>query len=170
MSRSIAVDVPEDVQKYTPHLQSFVAGMVQKLHRNAHKNTPNVTQIGDIVSLLKLEVAELEEQLNEEKFNSNSMFELYDVANFAFLTYLALRLDGVSAPGQSDLFNDVGHRRALLPEYVVRYEPADRKDEHFGLYMYIRDQGTFQMCYFADPYDAKVTGDTAWRRCMGKVA
>jgi hypothetical protein len=47
------------------------------------------------MDLLVEEIVEFENQLEEDKFNENSLVELMDQANFSFLAYVALRRQGV---------------------------------------------------------------------------
>jgi hypothetical protein len=81
--------------------------MIKKLDKNSHKATPTTSDIPDIIDLMVLEIDEFETQLKEDKFNENTLVELMDAANFAFLAYIALRLQGVEheheAPGRSSI-------------------------------------------------------------------
>jgi hypothetical protein len=80
-------------------LTNFFDGMMVKLDTNSHKNTPTIKSIPEIIDNLMEEVVEFEEQLARDKFNNNTLVELMDTANFAFLAYVALRLDGVKDEG-----------------------------------------------------------------------
>lgn len=91
----VAVPIPPSLQKYRDGLRDFWSGMVHKLDINSHKETPTRQQVGDIITLLRGELEEFEEQLAQDKFDPNSLVELQDSANFAFLAFLALRMDGV---------------------------------------------------------------------------
>jgi hypothetical protein len=75
---------------------TFVQGMVTKLDKNSHKETPTTHDIPGILDLLHEEILEFEEQLNRDKFDENTLIELMDTANFAFLAYVALRMQGVN--------------------------------------------------------------------------
>lgn len=66
--------------------------MMIKLDKNSHKETPTTRDIPGILDLLQLEVDEFELQFNEDKHDGNVLVELADVANFAFLAYVALKL------------------------------------------------------------------------------
>ena len=92
---SIIIRVPEELDKYAIFLQTFVHGMVAKLYKNRHKDTPTKKSLGNIMDLLFQEIIEFEEQLEVDKFDENSLIELMDQANFSFLAYVALRLQGV---------------------------------------------------------------------------
>jgi hypothetical protein len=69
--------------------------MIDKLDKNSFKDTPTVKSIPQILDDLQQEVIEFEEQMALNKFDSNTLVELYDTANFAYLAYVALRLQGV---------------------------------------------------------------------------
>ena len=91
----ITIHIPLSLEQYTWHLQNFFDGMVHKLHLNSHKSTPTKEQMEGIIQLLLDEVTELRQQLDEDKFNHNSLVETHDIANFAFLAFVALCNDGV---------------------------------------------------------------------------
>jgi hypothetical protein len=69
--------------------------MIHKLDLNSHKDTPTVKSIPQILDDLQQEVIEFEEQMALNKFDENTLVELMDTANFAYLAYVALRLQGV---------------------------------------------------------------------------
>ena len=93
MTSDIQIRIPKSIEKYVPHLIAFFVGMVHKLDKNSHKNTPTKESIQTIIDLLVDEVIEFERQVIEDKFNENSFMELVDTANFAFLAYVALKLE-----------------------------------------------------------------------------
>jgi hypothetical protein len=88
---TMMVAVPEALEKYSDHLAAFFDGMLHKLNLNSHKDTPNREQVDGIVALLRAEIVEFEEQVAEDRFDPNSLMELHDAANFAFLAFVALR-------------------------------------------------------------------------------
>lgn len=92
---NIAIAIPPSLQKFREPLKGFIEGMVFKLHANSHKDTPTRQHIVDIITLLRAEIEEFEQQLEDDKDDLNSLVELHDAANFCFLAYMALRLDGV---------------------------------------------------------------------------
>ena len=92
----INLPLPDSLDRYQNLLEEFFAGMLHKLHLNSHKDTPAREQIEGIIALLRREIEEFEEQLAEDKFDPNSLVELFDTANFAFLAFVAMRLDGVT--------------------------------------------------------------------------
>lgn len=102
MSNVIMVEVPESIEKYANLLGVFFSGMMYKLDKNSHKDTPTVASIPRIVDLLRGEIAEFEEQFFDNKDDENTLIELMDTANFAFLAYVALRLQGVNHERDSD--------------------------------------------------------------------
>jgi hypothetical protein len=87
--------IPKSLEQYTDHLQGFVDGMITKLDKNSWKETPTVNTIPDIINLLRAEIEEFETQFFEDKYDQNVLVELMDAANFAFLAYVALRLQGL---------------------------------------------------------------------------
>ena len=101
----ITVLIPDSLGKYHNLLWQFFNGMVRKLDINSHKETPTMKSIPEIIDNLREEVVEFEEQLALDKWDENSLIELMDAANFAFLTYVALRLQGVEHGKQNSSNN-----------------------------------------------------------------
>lgn len=95
MPTTLLIQVPDSLAKFDVLLHDFVRLMIAKLDKNCHKDTPSIQDMGRIVDLLIMEVQEFEEQLAENKYDRNSLVELADTANFAFLAYVALRNQGV---------------------------------------------------------------------------
>lgn len=85
----------------------FVSEMLFKLNKNAHKDTPSSADIYRITALLMREVAEFLEQYEEDRASGNVISECADIANFAFLLYVAVIKEKYD--GLGDLFGcDVG--------------------------------------------------------------
>jgi hypothetical protein len=80
----------------------FFDGMMKKLDKNSHKDTPTKETLPKIMDLLREEIKEFEEQLYKDRFDENSLIELMDQANFSFLAYVALRMEGVKHEAPSD--------------------------------------------------------------------
>lgn len=99
----ILAHVPDSLAEYTDTLADFLEGMIRKLDVNSHKKTPTTKDIPEIIENLREEVIEFEEQLALDKFDENTLIELMDAANFAFLAYVALRLQGVKHDKKSAL-------------------------------------------------------------------
>ena len=76
---------------YDLEIQEFVDGMQKKLAMNTHKQTVEKKDVPKIVQLLLGEVMEFEEQYKEDKSDANAYDELFDIANYAFLMYMALK-------------------------------------------------------------------------------
>lgn len=91
----ITLQVPDELEKYRTHLYHFVDGMIAKLYKNRHKDAHTLPRMGVLVDLLKQEIVEFEEQLEANKWDTNSLRELMDTSNFAFLAYCVLREEGV---------------------------------------------------------------------------
>jgi len=104
MPTNILIQVPNSLRNYHDHLQRFFEGMMVKLHRNSHKKTPTTNDIPTIIDLLREEIREFEQQFFEDKDDENVLIELMDAANFAFLAYVALRLQdlGNGNPNRKD--------------------------------------------------------------------
>lgn len=94
----IAVPTPPSLSVYRDSLREFFAGMMRKLDKNSHKRTPETNDIPTIIELLQEEIKEFMEQFSANKYDVNSLIELFDVSNFAFLAFHALRNEGVKTP------------------------------------------------------------------------
>jgi len=99
MATNVVIQVPNSLFGYHTHLKLFFEGMIMKLALNSHKDTPTTKDIPEIIENLREEVIEFEEQLALNKFSENTLIELMDAANFAFLAYIALRMQGVEHAG-----------------------------------------------------------------------
>jgi hypothetical protein len=83
----IKLVVPASIQHYEDQLESFLLGMIHKLDLNSDKDTPTTETISSILGLLFQEITEYRMEKNKKR----RLVELMDVANFAFLLYLAER-------------------------------------------------------------------------------
>ena len=95
MSTNVVITIPNSLFQYHTHLKYFFEGMVRKLDKNSHKKTPTVENVPRIMELLIGEMTEFLDQFEQNKYDENSLIELMDQANFAFLAYVALRMQGV---------------------------------------------------------------------------
>lgn len=95
MPVALMVEVPDSIKVWTPFLTHFFQGMMRKLDKNSYKQTPQLESLPRIMELLQGEIKEFMVQLDEDRFDENSLIELMDQANFAFLAYVALRMEGV---------------------------------------------------------------------------
>lgn len=102
------LNLPPSLCEFRADLKEFFIGMTMKLDLNSHKDTPNRTQINTMIDLLLGELEEFKQQLSEDKFNNNSLLELCDTANYAFLMFYALRQDGVKT-----------RREEIIDEYLL---------------------------------------------------
>ena len=93
---NIVVTIPPSIDKYTIFFKMFIDGMLQKLDKNSHKDTPTINTIPEILDKLEEEIVEFQEQMFGDPMGENGLIELMDVANFAFLAYVALRNQGVN--------------------------------------------------------------------------
>jgi len=101
MPTNIIIQVPNSLRPYHSFLHEFFRTMIDKLDKNSHKETPTKESLEKIMDLLLEEIVEFEKQVAEDKFNGNSLVELADQANFSFLAYVALRLEGVKHESKS---------------------------------------------------------------------
>jgi hypothetical protein len=95
MTVMITIEVPDSIKVWAPFLLKFFQGMMMKLDKNSHKKTPTLESLPRIMDLLRGEIKEFEDQWEMDKFDENSLIELMDQANFSFLAYVALRMEGV---------------------------------------------------------------------------
>ena len=91
----MVINDPPSMAGMKDYLREFFTGMLDKLDRNSHKDTPNKSDIPTIMGLLRAELEEFEEQFLLDKNDENTLIELFDAANFAFLAFVALRKEGV---------------------------------------------------------------------------
>jgi ubiquitin C-terminal hydrolase len=68
-------------------LDEFAALMIEKLHKNKHKDTVKTHDVPAMMELLLREVGEFVRQYMEDREDPNLERELADIANFAFLIY-----------------------------------------------------------------------------------
>lgn len=90
------IDLPSSLTIYEERLREFFQGMLYKLDMNSHKKTPEITDIPGMTKMLLRELDEFIEQFNEDRKHANTVIELCDVSNFAFLMFLALRNQGTA--------------------------------------------------------------------------
>ena len=95
MPTNILIQIPDSLRQFHDLLHDFFKGMIHKLDKNSHKETPTAETLQNIMDLLVEEIVEFENQISKDKFNENSLIELMDQANFSFLAYVALRREGV---------------------------------------------------------------------------
>lgn len=84
--------IPDGVHKWSKYVDEFIFMMMYKLEKNKYKNTPTKEDLEAIMERLRGEIKEFEEQIAINKFDRNSFLELADIANFAFIAYVAIRL------------------------------------------------------------------------------
>ena len=94
MATNIVITIPNSLFKFHTHLKHFFDGMVYKLEVNSHKTTPTTADIPQIIDLMVGEIEEFAQQFNTDKTDPNVLVELQDAANFAFLAYVALKMQG----------------------------------------------------------------------------
>ncbi len=99
---TITVTIPESLTGWSALLADFFSGMIRKLDMNSHKKTPTMANLETIMTLLIDEIIEFEIQVAKDKFDENSLVELMDQANFAFLAYVVLRTEGVNHEKKGD--------------------------------------------------------------------
>lgn len=142
------INTPPTLAGLQTHLRDFLDMMVFKLHQNSHKETPTRDQIPAIVAGIRREIEEFEEQITLEKDDPNSLVELADAANMAFLAFVALRNQGVKDARERfiDEYLDIDHENGKV--FVKKGRPGSVYrvgDEILGTknkdgYIYIRAQ------------------------------
>lgn len=93
MSSTITIVVPDNIWQMEDQLAEFFNGMVHKLSSNSHKTPPSVCDITKYILLLQGEVLEMYHQWVTDKDDPNLMLELCDVANYAFLVTVSMKLE-----------------------------------------------------------------------------
>lgn len=90
-SVKLQVPLPQSLVRFHALLEMFFAGMLHKLDINSYKQTPTLNTISEIIEKLEEEICEFEEQMFADPHDDNAMVELMDIANYAFLAYVAIR-------------------------------------------------------------------------------
>ena len=96
MTIDMCLELPEPLELLEERLREFFQGMLYKLSINAHKRTPETTDIPKMMEMLLAELEEFRVQFVEDREDANTIIELFDTANFAFLIFLALRNQGIA--------------------------------------------------------------------------
>lgn len=105
MPTNVIVQIPDNLRDYHSLLREFFEIMIYKLSKNAHKDTPTMETLPGIMDKLIDEVVEFEQQVWDNKHDPNSLMELADQANFAFLAFIVLRNEGVKYGGEDKASN-----------------------------------------------------------------
>lgn len=87
----LTLHIPESLAQYNVDLYRFFTAMLVKLDKNSHKRTPEVEDVPRIIERMQVEVGEFEEQFAIDALDMNTLFELADVANYAFLANVAIQ-------------------------------------------------------------------------------
>lgn len=95
----IEVDIPSDLEEYAPFMAGLLRLQVAKLYVNAHKATPERREIEIFIRRMREEIEELEAQLGENRLDGNGLLEIADIANFALLSFIALRNEQMEQKG-----------------------------------------------------------------------
>ena len=99
------LNLPVQLEPLESRLREFFQGMLYKLDLNAHKKTPEIEDIPNMVMLLIIELAEFATQFRKDRDDVNTLIELFDTANFAFLMFLTMRNAGAAdwqnVPGET---------------------------------------------------------------------
>lgn len=103
----VIIRVPKDLEDYAEHIENLMTLCVAKLFVNAHKITPTVKEVEEMIRRLREELTELEDQLAENRFKGNALLEIADVVNFALLAYIGLRDEQMKKKGQIDEYSRV---------------------------------------------------------------
>jgi len=87
----LTLTIPKSLAQYNVDLHRFFTAMLVKLDKNSHKQTPVVDDVPRIIERLRSEITEFEEQFAADALDMNTLFELADVANYAFLADVAIQ-------------------------------------------------------------------------------
>lgn len=89
---AIITSIPPELSDMEDFLHDFFQGMVYKLEVNSHKQPPEGTDEGlqQCLNLIRDETVEFELQILQDKTDQNALEETFDIANSAFIAYLAL--------------------------------------------------------------------------------
>ena len=98
----VTIDIPEELEEYAPHIGGLLRLQLAKLFVNAHKATPERRDVGVFIERMREEIVELESQLLENRLKGNALLEIADIANFALLSYIALRNEQMEHKGNVD--------------------------------------------------------------------
>ena len=85
--------VPNSVEAWSPFFKQFTMLMMEKLDKNSHKGNPAIKDLAGLMTLLKAEIKEFEDQIALDRFDRNATLELADIANYAFIAYVAIKLE-----------------------------------------------------------------------------
>lgn len=86
---TLRVPLPAEMEPYKDDMEYFVSSMVRKLHVNRHKGTSKQLSVPALIKQMKVEIDELERAIDKEG-QFDAPLEAADVANFAFLTAIAI--------------------------------------------------------------------------------
>lgn len=87
--KTVEITIPDCIGEMAEGLETFFGGMVDKLALNSHKSSPRWVDVQFYLLKMQGEILELHGQIIADKFDPNLLKESCDVANFAFLTFLA---------------------------------------------------------------------------------
>lgn len=94
---NLRLSLPSELESMAPHLLEFFQGMVAKLYQNRHKTPPRKCDLLKFLLNMHQEMVELHEQCYLDPRDPNMFLEMHDVANYAFLMSMALRLELIDA-------------------------------------------------------------------------
>lgn len=86
----ITVRVPHSIHDLQDPFREFVKGMLNKLDENSYKTPPEKHDLVLMLKRIREEVTEFEQQCRDDPNDPNMLQELYDIANTAFVAYVAL--------------------------------------------------------------------------------
>ena len=89
------INIPPALLDMGPVLSEFMEAMIHKLNVNSHKDAVNEDDIDGLLEKMQEEIAEFREQRKQDIMDPNTLGELADTANFAFLLYAFLRSRGL---------------------------------------------------------------------------
>lgn len=87
--------LPAILARHEDAFNSFVEGMIFKLHVNAFKDDLVVKDLPGLIDGMMAELTEFRDQLALEKNDPNTLSELVDMGNFVYLLFWLMRKQGV---------------------------------------------------------------------------
>lgn len=89
------ISIPPAILDLAQPLAEFVGAMVHKLNVNSHKRAITDDDIDGLLQKMADEIDEFREQRQQNLQDPNSLMELVDTSNFAFLLFAHLRARGI---------------------------------------------------------------------------
>lgn len=150
--------LPAILSKHEDHFNSFVEGMIFKLHVNAFKDDLVIKDVPKLIDGMMEELTEFRDQLALEENDPNTLAELVDMGNFVYLLFALMRKKGVLDERErfiNDFFEvrpEEGKIYARRSRSGSRYNAGDEVEGTVrGDRVYIRTQHAMSGAYISLP-------------------